>query len=58
LPRDTGFAGRPFANALASGGDPAVDRAFGILQEEFKGAMGFVGKSPVVDLDASIFAGP
>ncbi len=52
------LAGRPFAYALATGGEPAVDRVFGILQEEFKGAMGFVGKASVADLDTSIFAAP
>ena len=34
-----------------------MDRVFGILQEEFKGAMGFVGKSSVADIDKTIFAG-
>jgi len=51
------LAGRPFAYALAAGGEPAVDRVFGILHEELKGAMGFVGKASVADLDSSIFAG-
>jgi L-lactate dehydrogenase (cytochrome) len=51
------LAGRPFAYALATGGEPAVDRVFGILQDELKGARGFVGKSSVADLDSSIFAG-
>ncbi|GGH91110.1 alpha-hydroxy acid oxidase [Arthrobacter liuii] len=51
------LAGHPFAYALATGGEPAVDRVISILQEELKGAMGFVGKSAVAGLDASIFAG-
>ena len=50
------LAGRPFAYALATGGEPAVDRAFGILHEELKGAMGFVGRSSVADLDKTVFA--
>jgi L-lactate dehydrogenase (cytochrome) len=50
------LAGRPFAYALATGGEPAVDRAFGILREELKGAMGFVGKASVAELDKTVFA--
>lgn len=50
------LAGRPFAYALATGGEKAVDHAFGILHEEFKGAMGSVGKTSVADLDESVFA--
>ncbi|MBT2532928.1 alpha-hydroxy-acid oxidizing protein [Arthrobacter sp. ISL-48] len=50
------LAGRPFAYALATGGEPAVDHAFAILQEELKGAMGFVGKTSVAALDTTIFA--
>jgi len=49
------LAGRPFAYALATGGGPAVERAFAILQDELKGAMGFVGKASVAELDESIF---
>lgn len=49
------LAGRPFAYALAAGGEPAVDRAFAILREELKGAMGFVGRSSVAELDKSVF---
>jgi L-lactate dehydrogenase (cytochrome) len=50
------LAGRPFAYALATGGEKAVDHAFGILHEELKGAMGSVGKTSVADLDESVFA--
>jgi L-lactate dehydrogenase (cytochrome) len=50
------LAGRPFAYALATGGEPAVDRAFGILHEEMKGAMGFVGRASVAELDKTVFA--
>lgn len=49
------MAGRPFAYALATGGESAVEKAFSILSEEFKGAMGFVGKTSVADLDESVF---
>lgn len=49
------LAGRPFAYALAAGGEPAVDRAFGILHEELKGAMGFVGRASVAELDKTVF---
>lgn len=49
------LAGRPFAYALASGGEPAVERAFTIFRDELKGAMGFVGKTSVDALDDSIF---
>lgn len=52
------LAGRPFAYALASGGEAAVDRAFSIFRDELKGAMGFVGKSSIEGLDASIFVDP
>ncbi|CAH0219265.1 L-lactate dehydrogenase [Arthrobacter sp. Bi83] len=52
------LAGRPFAYALATGGEPAVDHAFGILHEELKGAMGFVGKASVAELDKTVFVGP
>lgn len=50
------LAGRPFAYALATGGERAVDHAFSILHEEFKGAMGSVGKTSVADLDESVLA--
>ncbi|WP_125616860.1 alpha-hydroxy acid oxidase [Specibacter cremeus] len=50
------LAGRPFAYALAAGGEPAVDKTFAIFRDELKGAMGFVGKSSVQALDESIFA--
>lgn len=50
------MAGRPFAYSLATGGEPAVARTFEILRDEFKGAMGFVGKTSVADIDRSIFA--
>ena len=50
------MAGRPFAYALASGGERAVAKTFGILKDEFKGAMGFVGKTAVKDIDDSVFA--
>jgi len=49
------LAGRPFAYALAAGGELAVEKAFSILQDELKGAMGFVGKTSVDALDESIF---
>ncbi|MBT2512597.1 alpha-hydroxy-acid oxidizing protein [Arthrobacter sp. ISL-30] len=49
------LAGRPFAYALATGGESAVDHAFSILHDELKGAMGFVGKTSVASLDESIF---
>lgn len=50
------LAGRPFAYALATGGEPAVDRVFGILRDELKGAMGFVGRTSTAELDDSVFA--
>ncbi|WP_347039601.1 alpha-hydroxy acid oxidase [Glutamicibacter halophytocola] len=50
------MAGRPFAYALATGGEPAVSKAFKILHDEFKGAMGFVGKTRVSEIDESVFA--
>lgn len=50
------LAGRPFAYALATGGEPAVDRAFSILHEELKGAMGFVGRASIAELDKTVFA--
>lgn len=50
------MAGRPFAYALATGGEPAVAKAFNILHEEFRGAMGFVGKTSVSAIDESVFA--
>ncbi|ALG28495.1 hypothetical protein AOZ07_05460 [Glutamicibacter halophytocola] len=50
------MAGRPFAYALATGGEPAVSKAFKILHDEFKGAMGFVGKTRVSGIDESVFA--
>lgn len=50
------MAGRPFAYALATGGEPAVSKAFKILHDEFKGAMGFVGKTSVESIDESVFA--
>lgn len=50
------LVGRPFAYSLATGGEKAVDHAFGILHEELKGAMGSVGKTSVADLDESVFA--
>lgn len=49
------LAGRPFAYALAAGGEPAVEKAFSILHNELKGAMGFVGKTSVDALEESIF---
>ncbi len=49
------LAGRPFAYALAAGGEPAVDRAFSILQEELKGTMGFVGRTSIAELDKTVF---
>ena len=49
------LAGRPFAHALATGGEPAVDHAFSILRDELVGAMGFLGKTSVAKLDESIF---
>ena len=49
------LAGRPFAYALAAGGEQAVEKAFSIVQDELKGAMGFVGKTSVDALDESIF---
>ena len=52
------LAGRPFAYALAAGGEHAVDRAFGIYHEELKGAMGFVGRVSVAELDKTVFANP
>ncbi|WP_214972408.1 alpha-hydroxy-acid oxidizing protein [Arthrobacter sp. ISL-5] len=50
------LAGRPFAYALATGGEPAVDHALTILCDELKGAMGFVGKTSLAALDDTIFA--
>jgi L-lactate dehydrogenase (cytochrome) len=50
------LAGRPFAYALATGGEPAVGRAFEILKEELKGTMGFVGRTSVAELDKTVFA--
>jgi L-lactate dehydrogenase (cytochrome) len=50
------LAGRPFAYALATGGEKAVDHAFCILHDELKGAMGSVGKTSVADLDETVFA--
>ena len=52
------LAGRPFAYALATGGEHAVDRAFSIYHEELKGAMGFVGKTSIAELDKTVFANP
>ena len=49
------LAGRPFAYALATGGEAAVEKAFTIFRDEFKGAMGFVGKTSVSHLDESVF---
>lgn len=52
------LAGRPFVYALAAGGEHAVDRAFGIYHEELKGAMGFVGRASVAELDRTVLANP
>ncbi|MEW1951440.1 alpha-hydroxy acid oxidase [Pseudarthrobacter sp902506025] len=52
------LAGPPFAYALATDGEPVVYRVFGILQEEFKGAIIFVGRPSAADMDPSIFARP
>lgn len=57
LGANAAMAGRPFAYALATGGEKAVEKAFSIFRDEFKGAMGFVGKTSVSDLDKSVFVG-
>lgn len=52
------MAGRPFAYALASGGEPAVAKAFALVREELAGAMGFVGRRTVAEIDESVIAPP
>lgn len=52
------MAGRPFAYALATGGEAAVEKSFSIFHAEFKEAMGFVGKTSVADLDETVFVSP
>jgi isopentenyl diphosphate isomerase/L-lactate dehydrogenase-like FMN-dependent dehydrogenase len=47
-------AGRPFAFALAAGGQAGVRHAFDIFQDELATAMGFLGRTRVDDLDTSV----
>lgn len=56
LGADAVMAGRPFAYALAAGGEAAVDRAFDIFRDELEGAMGFVGARSCAEITAEVLA--
>lgn len=56
LGADAVMAGRPFAYALAAGGQPAVDHAFDIFRDELEGAMGFVGARSIEELTSAVLA--
>ncbi len=46
--------GRPYAWALAAGGEKGVSRALSMLREEFNTAMALTGCSTVAEIDASL----